>query len=230
MIIVFYDANANKLHICSSTEKTRIVNKNDPDIMSYIQNEDILYVTNGHYFTKQQFSDWLSGKMTVQKTQGDDLSSGPSRHMGLMEDGHIHSGNKQIQLDSPTSNKKYLHTKHPGTVLIEDIQTDKFPEGCVVLRGKWNFVDIDTIGGMEILDSSPFFRILIKKGKIEIVNETYVQQHKHKANVKISPAEQALDKILVKDGTPGMAGKVADAGGQDYAGGDIAVPIIVTGE
>lgn len=229
MIIVFYDANSSKLHICSPTDKTRIVNKNDPDLMSYIQNDDILYVTNGHYFTKQQFSDWLTGKITVKSEVGDEaLSSGPSRHMGLMEDGHIHSGQKQPQA-APT-NKKYIHPKHPGSVLIEDIQTDKFPEGCVALHGKWHFVDVDTIGGMETLQSSAFFRVLEKRGKVEIVGEEYVQQNIHKANVKVSPSEQALNKILVKDGTPGMADKVAEAGGLENIGGDIAVPILITGD
>lgn len=226
MIIVFYDANSNKLHICSPTDKTRIISKNDPDLMSYIPNDDILYVTNGHYFTKQQFFNWLTGKMSIKSEPGDEImSSGPSRHMGLLQDGHIHSGQKQSQAPS---NKKYLHCKNPGSVLIEDIQTDKFPEGCIALHGKWQFIDVDTIGGIETLESSPFYRVLLKRGKIEIVDETYVQQHKHKANVKVSPSEQALNKILVPDGTPGTADKVAEAGGIEGAGGDIAVPIYIT--
>ena len=225
MIIVFYDANAGNLHICSPTEKNRVVKKDDPNVMSYIQNEDILYVTNGHYFTKQQFSDLLSGKMTVGKVQGDDMSSGPSRHMGFMEDGHIHSGQKQTQA---LSNKRYIHTTHPGSVLIEDMQTNKFPEGCVALHGKWSFIDIDTIGGIETLESSAHYRVLLKKGKVELVDESYVQQHKHKANIKVSPSEQSLNKILVQDGTPGTADKVAEAGGMEGGVGDIAIPIYIT--
>ncbi len=238
MIIVLYDKNADCIYICRPNEKTVVVKVNDPRIMDMIPEDDILYITNGHYFTKQQFADYLSGKMTPQRNALDSVISEPSRYEGFLDD-NLSQGTpaqpKQRQLQpnyktmAPSSNRKFIHCTGNGHVLVEDISTPKFPGG-VALQGKWHFIAVDEIGEDE-LSNSKWFEILLKKGKVEVVDEAYVQQHAHKLKNKKSPAEAALDKILIPPGPPGTASNVAASGGLQYMGGpevdDVAIPIYI---
>ena len=82
------------------------------------------------------------------------------------------------------NSKEYIHTKHDGTVLIGDIEINGSP---LKLEGKYNFIDISSIG-KEKLFASAHFRILLKKEKIEIVNDEYVQKNKHKHKQPLSGA------------------------------------------
>lgn len=199
MIILFYEAVEKELYICTSHEPTKKVKLDDPGLMDYIPNEDILYVTNGHYITKSQFEEWLSGKFVMQDPQQES------------------SDNFQGNLEN--KNKKYLHTTSNGTVLIEDIQTERFPEG-IALHGKWDFVDVDEIGETNLQESA-FFKILYKKKKVEIVDANYIRKHQHKIGDHRSPTERALDRILVPVGR--RAEDVASEGG--LTGDDITVTV-----
>lgn len=216
MIIIFYDASQGKLHICSPQDKTKVVNLNDPDVMDYIPNDDILYVTNGHWLEKRQFADWLSGNMQLhdQPTQ-----------VARPEQQWTQQPPTPLQSPPPTqhSRRYYIHPAHNGTVRIEDIKTIREPEG-IELNGKWDFRAIDDIGE-DVLNESQFARILLAKGKIEVVDENYYQQHKHKFKTTKSPAEQQLDAILVPSGR--RAADVAADGGM--TGDNVAIPIYVNG-
>jgi len=223
MVIVFYDANDEKFYIASPDIGMKVIRYDDAELMNYFPNDDILYVTNGHYFTKQQFEDWLSGDMEI-----DEPDDEPSRWDGFLEDDVESKSQKKPTKKSQKSksNRRYIHPTANGTVLIEDIDTPQFPGG-VALNGKWHFIAVDDIG-VENLSNSAHFRLFVKRGKIEVVDEKYVKRHQHKINNKKSPAEQALDRILIKDGTHGTAERVASSGGlAANMSDDIAVPIIV---
>jgi len=218
MVIILYDQNADRIYICIPNEKTRVVSVDDPSLMEYIHSDDILYVTNGHYFTKQQFADYLSGKMVpTQSGTLDSVMSTENRYEGFLEenlDGKQpmrDQAHRQLGPAPVYSNKKYIHPVRNGTVLIEDIQTSKYPAG-VALQGKYHFISVDDIGEAELANSK-FFELLVKRGKVEVVDESYVKQHAHKFQHKKSPAEAALDKILIPAGPPGTAENVAAAGG-----------------
>jgi len=243
MVIVLYDQNADRIYICCPNEKTRIVSVDDPSLMDYIHSDDILYVTNGHYFSKQQFADYLSGKMTpAQSGALDSVTSQDNRYEGFLDEQLAgqpqpqRQAQQQIQQQSQQlgpapvySNKKYIHPVRNGTVLIEDIQTPKYPAG-VALQGKYHFISVDDIGEAELANSK-FFELLVKRGKVEVVDEAYVKQHAHKFQHKKSPAEAALDKILIPAGPPGTAENVAAAGGLGGFGGGsdegAAIPIYI---
>lgn len=213
MTIVFYDQQNNQLWICNSNTTT-IVSVDDEQIGQQIPNDDILYVTNAHYFTKDQFIDFLSGKITIQD-QRSDTPAQPSTQ-------------SSIATSAIASNKKFIHSTGNGVVLIEDIITSRFPAG-IMLQGKWHFVSVDDIGEAE-LANSVFFDRLLKIKKVEIVDGDYVRQNVHKLKDKRSPAEAALDRILIPSGRSGTAQRVADAGGIDGSkdnDNNIAVPIYV---
>lgn len=191
MVIIFYDANEEQLHICTETEKTRIISINDPDVMSYIPNDDILYVEKGHFITKHQFHNWLKGDNDIIPQSEDQEVS---RFQGFLDDGPQKTSAPQPTL--PGSTSRFIHPRHNGTLIIHDMKSDKYPDG-VMLSGKWDFVNINEIGGIEALEQSSNFKWLEKKGRIEIVDAEYVKQNIHKKTKKVSPAEAALDAILV---------------------------------
>lgn len=212
MVIVFYDANEEKFYIASTTYGMKIVRSDDENLMDCIPNDDILYVTNGHYFTKQQFEDWLSGNMEVDEPEQDQNESLENKI--------------EKTINKSKSEKRYIHPTANGTIRIEDIDAPKFPGG-VELSGKWDFVAVDDIG-VDKLAHSAHFRLFLKKGKLAIVDEEYVQKHQHKVTQKKSPAELALDRLLIKNDRPGTAEQVAVSGGAAaYASDDVAVPIMV---
>lgn len=91
--------------------------------------------------------------------------------------------------------KFYLTPTGNGNIHLADLKTDNFPNG-LELKGKWDFIDIDEIGE-DNLYKSVNFKIASKKGQIKIVPESYYNQNKHRKTTNISPAQAALDKILV---------------------------------
>jgi len=235
MIIIFYDANKEQVYICTEHEKTKVVHIEDPHLLDYIPNDDILYVEDAHFITKEQFGKWLQGDLELVK---DVPKKEVNKFTGLLKDKDCPwSPHNQIQdmsqedvsASTPGTPKFYLHPTSNGTVLIEDIRTKQFPEG-IRLNGKWHFVSIGVIGE-EVLTNSSNFQILLGKGKVEIVPESYVQANKHKQKNKVSPAQAALDAILVPVGIKAEAAASDgwNAPGGGGSGGDMAMEILVEG-
>ena len=229
MTIIFYDANKEQVYICTENEKTKVIQIEDARLLDYIPNDDILYVEDAHFITKDQFGEWLRGDLELVK---DIPENEVSRFTGLLDDQNQpwHAQN-QIQKmaeapahTSPGSQKFYLHPTSNGTVRIEDIQTSQCPEG-IQLNGKWHFIAVDAIGEEALMDSS-HFKVLLGKGKVEIVPESYVQANKHKQKSKVSPAQAALDAILVP---ADVKAEAAASGGWAASPGDEAPEILIEG-
>ncbi len=220
MVIIFYDANDEKLYICAEGDRTKVVSINDPNIMDYVPNDDILYVQNGHFITKNQFSDWLTGdsELDMEQNTKDEVN----RFTGFMQTEFTPPKAGQPQPKNSTK-RWYIHPTANGTIVIEDIKT-KTGE-ALVLRGKWHFMPIDEIGE-DVFDESNILKVLIGKGQLEVVGEDFVQANKHKGAKKKSPAEQALDAILVPAHIKAEA--AASTGGLEH-GGPGAIEIMVEG-
>lgn len=229
MVIIFYDANKEQVYICTEHDKTRIVSVNDPHLLDYIPNDDILYVSNAHFITKSQFGEWLRGDFDFEPVEQD---AGVSRFTGMLGPEHQpgdthHEMQKLAQGEAPSQpgvQKFYLHPTSNGTIRIEDIQTSQFPDG-IQLNGKWHFIAVDTIGEDILMDSS-HFQVLLGKGKVEIVPESYVAANKHKLQKKKSPYQAALDAILVP---AEVKAEAAAAGDWNAGSGDIATEILIEG-
>lgn len=159
MVIVFL-SEKNQIYICPENGTTKTFSLNDPNMLNYLPDDDILYVQSGKYITKQQFADWLNHN---EPTTG-------------------------------FSNRKYIHATKNGVIVMDDIKTQRFPEG-LHLQGKYHFIPVDEIG-QDNLDESTVFRVCFAQGKVEYVDENYVQQNKHKGK-KISPSDMAIQSILV---------------------------------
>lgn len=185
MIIIFYNASENSIYVCSETEKTKVVKLDDPNILDYIPNDDILYVQNAHFLNKKQFADWLKGEPTIIKQQENYSAYDHSGRFGMQ--------NVEVE-KSPQSKKLYIHPKHNGSVVIPDIHSQKYPNG-LTLNGKYHFVAMDDIE--DAIENSNNYRFALAKGKIEIVDGEYVKQNIHKQNKYVSPSEASLNAILV---------------------------------
>jgi hypothetical protein len=218
MTIIFYDANNERLYICTETDKTRVISTKDPSLMDFIPNDNILYVENGHFITKEQFSQWLNGDFELNSSSQEDTDE-VSRFAGFLnQDQSVRTD--AVQTEQSPSQRLYVHSTSNGTIRIEDIE--QFPEG-IQLNGKWHFLPVDEIGE-DILMRSSHFQILLAKGKAEIVNESYVRANKHKQRGTKSPAQSALDAILV----PANIKAEAAAGG-GWQAQDIAEEIWIEG-
>lgn len=91
----------------------------------------------------------------------------------------------------------YIHPVNDGTVLVTDIITKKYPHG-LRLSGKDHFILIDEVG-KGVLNESPFYQILLKKGKLEVVDQAYVNKHKsNRGDLGIISSEEraALDSLF----------------------------------
>ena len=226
MIILFYDEGEGKLHICSPNDKTKIVDIDDPNVMDNIPNDDLLFVTNGEWFEKRQFREYLEGRMELENSEPPlTHHTGPSRFAGFMNDNRTAKVpvSTQTKPSGPREKKWYIHPTSAGTVRIEDVQTKDEPQG-VQMNGKWDFRDIEKLGGMDILEESNWIKVLLAKHKIEVVSDEYYEANKHKFKAKVSPTERALNDILVPVGM--KAEDVADHGGLG-GGEDVAIPIYV---
>ena len=211
MVISFFNANEEKVYICTEQEKTRVVSINDANLMDYVPNDDILYVQNAHYITKNQFGDWVNGEMALEDDNFFQKQKSSNRFTGFLDNSKF---TKQNFEDSKMSEKRWIHPTNNGAVIIEDIRTKKYPDG-IKMMGKYDCVDLDDIGGKEAFDDSPQFRFLINKNKIEVVDHAWVKENAHKKSKKISPSEAALNKILVPADIKAEA--AAEAGGIQYA-------------
>ncbi len=212
MTIIFYRKESNQIYVCTENEPMKKIDSNDQHLLDFIPNDDILYIENAHIISKSQFSEWLKGDLKLE-TQGNsqiNRTSDDSKKVVIHNESTINY----------TKDTKFIHTCHNGTVLIEDIETNRFPEG-VALRGKWDFLAIEEIGE-EILENSRFYKILLKNKKIEVVDFNYVKENLHKKHQHQSALDKAYDRILIKDDRRGTAERVADSGG---LGGDGAIPI-----
>lgn len=194
MVIIFYSPNDKILYIASETDVLKKINISDPNLINHIPNDDILYVQKGCLINKQQIHQWLNGSFSLN----DDGESSSSEYT------------ETANTISVRKNKKYIHPVHHGTVFLQDIKTDKYPNG-IQLSGKWHFIDIDDIG-QDVIDRSAHYRVALKNKKIEVVDQEYVNKHSSKGRY-ISPVEQELNKILIKDDRHGTAEKVAQTGG-----------------
>jgi hypothetical protein len=229
MIIIFYDANKEQVYICTEHDKTKVIHIDDPHLMDYIPNDDVLYVEDAHFITKMQFKEWLEGDLELVKDVPD---SGVSRFTGLLDERQPWNAQHQVQKmaqgaappSSPGVQRHYLHPTANGTIRIEDIKTQKFPDG-IQLNGKWHFIPVDMIGEDLLMDSS-HFQVLLGKGKIEIVPESYVQANKHKQKSKVSPAQAALDAILVP---ADVKAEAAASGDWNSPGDEVAPEILIEG-
>lgn len=209
MVIVFYDSEKEQVYICTEREKMRSISINDPDILTHIPNDDILYVQNAHFITKKQFGEWLEG-------DGEILNDEPHRFTGFMEEPTPYATDtstveKMQEAASQYKHSKFIHPIHNGAILISDVHTPKYPNG-VELVGKYHFIPLDDLGGFDILEESAIFRSLLAKGKIEVVGYDYVKKHYNKKK-NVSAADAELEKILIKSSTHGSAEAVAAAGG-----------------
>jgi hypothetical protein len=195
---------------------------NDPNLLDHIPNDDILYVSNAHFITKAQFGEWLRGDFEFEVAESD---PGVSRFTGMLANEQPGNNPKLVSDKSatPGQQKLYIHPTSNGTIRIEDIQTSQFPEG-IQLNGKWHFLSVDAIGEDTLMDSS-HFQVLLGKGKVEVVPESYVAANKHKLQKKKSPYQAALDAILV----PADVKAAAAADGEWKGGGDIATEILIEG-
>lgn len=219
MVIIFYDSEKEQVYICTERDKMKTISINDPDILTHVPNDDVLYVQNAHFITKKQFGEWLEG-------DGDILNDEPHRFTGFMEEptpytpgSGYESGTveKMQEAASKYEHTKFIHPVHNGAILISDVHTEKYPNG-VELIGKFHFIPLDDIGGEDILEGSAIFRSLLAKGKIEVVGYDYVKKHYNKKKM-VSAADAELEKILIKSSTHGSAEAVAASGG---IGGDAA--------
>ena len=228
MTIILLNPQNKKLYICIEGQQMQIVDPNDPDVLKYIPNDDILYVENGHIVQKEQFAKWLNEGISEfpQKVLSQDFDT------GFRFEATRGQSNIPVAHQRPSDpNKLFIHPVHNGTILIQDIQTDRFPEG-IELNGKYHFLAIDEIG-QENLEESNHFRVLLAKGKIEIVNEAFVRKHQHKHKQR-SAADAALDAILIKDDRPGAGRRAAEMGimntgmhSSSHGYSDAAIPIYV---
>lgn len=192
MVIVFYN-NDDYVYICSEDKPMQKIHKNNPEIKNMITDNEICYVQDAHFINKKQFVDWIINEAHETHVE----TNKPNRFTGFMEDPPFNQTPNQVY-QPVNSKEEYIHCTSNGTILIEDIKTNEFPEG-IILRGKWNFIPVKSIG-YDVLENSVFFRILKNKGKIEIVDQKYVDENKHKNILKKSPAQDALDSILVPAG------------------------------
>jgi len=198
MVIIFYDSDKEQIFVCTEREKMKIIPIDDPDLLTHIPNDDILYVQNAHFITKKQLGEWLDGS-------GEDLND-PNKFSEISEKTTTPDDN-----DSRYINSKFLHPVHNGAVLMSDIKTPKYPNG-VELVGKYSFVSVDDLGGFDALEESSHYNYLLGKGKIEVVDYDYVKKNYNK-NKTTSASDAALDRILIKGDAHGTAESVAASGG-----------------
>lgn len=205
MVIIFYDSDKELIYICTEREKMKSISINDPDILTHVPNDDILYVQNAHFITKKQFGEWLEGDEEIFRD--DEIH----RFTGLMEEPTSSTVERMQEAAVKYAHSKFIHPAHNGAILINDVKTPKYPNG-VELVGKYDFVAVDDLGGFDALEESSNYKYLLAKGKIEVVGYDYVKKHYNKKKT-VSAADAALNKILIKGDTHGTAEAVAAAGG-----------------
>lgn len=220
MVIIFYDSDKEQVYICTEREKMKSISISDPDILTHVPNDDILYVQNAHFITKKQFGAWLEG-------DGEDFNDEPHRFTGFMEESTSYSPSAEKMTEAATkyAHSFFIHPTHNGAILIADLKTPKYPNGVEIV-GKYDFVPVDDLGGFDALEESLHYKVLLKKGKIEVVDYNYVKKHYGKKKM-VSAADAELERILIKGDSSGTAAAVAAAGGIEGEGPSDVIPIFV---
>jgi len=209
--IIFYDKKSEKIHICTEHEATKVISTDDPHLLDFVPNDDILYVESAHQIKKSQLEEWLKDGVELKTT---DKRAAASRKAVIHNEASV----------KYNDDSKFIHPNGNGTILIEDIQTDKFPNG-IVLHGKWDFLAVDEVGE-DVLEDSRFYKILLNRKKIKVVDFRYVKENIHKKYKHQSQVDKELDRILVKDDRPGAARKVSAEGLTDDHEGAISIEIV----
>lgn len=181
MTIILYNEIKNEILIAIPNEVTKIIQLNDPNLLQHIPDDTIMYVNKCNLITKDQFQKWMNGEYNFQ------VNEKATRSSYLTND---------PLLDIP-QDKKYIHPAANGAILIDDIKTDKYPNG-IQLIGKYDFMDVDEIG-METLQNSRKYNWLIKNKKLAISDQQYYNKYKNK-NRQVSASEAELNKILLPAG------------------------------
>ena len=208
MIIVFYESEKNVIHLCTKTG-IKILSVQDFRFLSQIPNdEDILYVQDACFVDKKQLQQLF--KIT------ENHSSEINRFTGLSEtlddDNSIPTSLHNIVSSHNSSvYGKWLHPTSNGHISLADIKTPKYPNG-LGMTGKYDFISVEELGGEAVLEESQFYKIALKKRKIELVDYDYVQKYSGKKK-QSSFADKALDAIIIKNSAHGTAEKVAAEGG-----------------
>jgi len=208
MVIIFYDPEKESIYICTEREKMKIIPVDDPNLLSHVPNDDILYVQNAHFITKRQFQQWLEGEA--------ELEAEPHRFTGFLDEStpeYTPDVEKLAKASQMYAGSKWLHPAHNGAIHIPDVQNEKYPHGLEMV-GKFDFIPVDSVGGFEALEESALFRSLLAKGKIEVVGYDYVKKHYGKKK-QTSASDAALDAILIKNDVRGSAEAAAAGGGID---------------
>jgi len=212
MVIIFYDSDKNVIYLCTERDKMKILPVDEPNLLSHIPNDDILYVQNAHFITKNQFNQWLEGEGSNDEE--------PHRFTGFLdEDSPTYTPKvaEFIESHSQHAGGQWIHPCHNGAIHIADIKTEKYPNG-VELIGKYDFVPVEALGGFETLEESMHFKHLLGKGKIEVVGYEYVKKNYGKKKTQ-SASDAALDRIIIKNDARGSAESIAAQGGiQGYSG------------
>jgi hypothetical protein len=202
MVLIFYDAEEEVIRICTDNQKMKTIRVDDPELLSYIPNEDILYVSKAQYITKTQLEDWLNGTAMPEVNEP------------------IRQGNSYIEPDVDYSNSQWIHPAHNGYICIEDIKTSRFPNG-LEMDGKYDFINVEILGGLGVLNKSAQFRGFLNQGKIKVADYEYVKKHQSKNTKFLSGKDRNLDRILVPANRSAVS--VAENGGirdDDFDGED----------
>ena len=142
MTLIFKDNN--KIWICQTDKPVKVTTVDDPNLITYIPNDDLLYVQSASLITKKQFASWLKGEFQLDVTE-------TTRE------------EEEIEETSTDSDQRYLHPKNNGYIVIDDIRTHKFPNG-LIFTNKYDFIAVADIGE-EVVEHSVILRNQIKKGR-----------------------------------------------------------------
>lgn len=181
MTIILYNEPKSEIIISRPNEITKVISLNDPNLLDYIPNDTIMYVHKCNLISKEQFQKWLNGEYEFKVPE----KTGRASYLAV------------DQLGNLPQEKKYLHPAANGAILIDDIKTDKFPNG-IQLVGKYDFLDIDEVG-QEVLNNSRKYKHLLEKNKITIADQQYYNKYKNKTKTA-SATEEELNKILLPSG------------------------------
>ena len=154
--ILFYDSVANVIRFCDPERGLFTFKLNSQKLLD-LSDTYMAYIESAHLLSQKQFLLWLNSGWEPQ------------------------SKIKELT-NKPKVKQKYIHPVNNGTILIEDIKTGDEP---LKLSGQYHFIPIDSIGE-DRLKASVNYQILLKKGKIEIVDEEYVEANKHKYKTQAS--------------------------------------------
>lgn len=184
MNIVFLDKKNKCAHIAYKSKNIKTVPLTDISSFLPQNDDDIFYVKSGYLVTKEQLSQIFNGQLDL--------------------DAIVPKTTKKTETKQPQpsnfAKKKYIHPKHNGTITIPDIDfsSPRFPNGLIELSGKWDFFDVDEVGGMSVMEESRHFQILLKNNKIVVADYDFYIKNKDKhGKIKKSVADQRVEADLL---------------------------------